>query len=127
MNLYQRVATANPSGARNVIQKYGYEIRTKNLSQALRMLVGAEGEPALRDIVAIHPDKDLILECYGDVKKDDHKHDDCKCKEANKHEQGYLNAAGQLTEAQKETQLTNTFLIVSAVMILGALIIRNNK
>lgn len=125
MNLYQRVATANPSGARSVIHKYGYEIRTKNLSQALRMLVGAEGEPALRDIVAIHPDKDLILECYADTKKADHKDDDCKCKD--KQEQNYLNAAGQLTEAQKQTQLTNTFLIVSAVMILGALIIRNNK
>ena len=125
MNLYQRVATANPSGARNIIHKYGYEIRTNNLPQALRMLVGAEGEPALRDIANIHPDKELILECFAEAKKADHKDDDCKCKD--KHEHSYMNATGQLTQAQKETQLTNTFLIVSAVMILGALIIRNNQ
>jgi hypothetical protein len=93
------------------------------------MLVKAEGEPALRSIVEIHPDKDLILECYKEElapQKPD-KHDDCECNKSKKDNSNkeYLNAVGQMTEAQKQAQLTNTFLVVSAVMILGALIIRH--
>jgi len=135
MNLYQRIALANPQGAREVIKSYGYDIRTSNLPQALRMLVGAEGETALRSIVNIHPDKEIILECFAkddtDISKPSkHDHDDCECKKAKSQssmESSYLNAVGNMTEAQKQTQLTNTFLIVSAVMVLGALIIRNQK
>lgn len=119
-SLYTRVAASNPSGAKAVIKRYGYEIRTNNLAQALKQLVAAEGEPALRSIVDIHPDKEIILECYAPAK------DDCDCKEKDKSsERDYLNAVGKMTDAQRENQLTNTFLIVSAVMVLGALIIRN--
>ena len=123
MNLYERVAKANPSGAKAIIKSYGYEIRTNNLAQALKQLVAAEGEPALRSIVDIHPDKEIILECYASNKQDD-----CGCKDKHQDksiEKDYMNAVGQMTAAQKENQLTNTFLIVSAVMVLGALIIRN--
>jgi hypothetical protein len=122
MNLYQRVALANPQGARNVIKSYGYEIRTNNLPNALRMLVSAEGEPALRSIVDIHPDKDLILECY----QKEEKKEDCKCKDGHSNmDAHFYNAAGTITEAQKQSELTKTFLIVSTVLILGSLIIKN--
>jgi hypothetical protein len=134
MNLYQRIALANPQGAREVIKSYGYDIRTSNLPQALRMLVGAEGENALRSIVNIHPDKEIILECFAKndidmTKATKHDHDDCGCNKTKSQpmESSYLNAVGNVTEAQKQTQLTNTFLIVSAIMVLGALIIKNQK
>lgn len=124
MNLYQRVAIANPREAKSVINKFGYEIRTNNLPQALRMLVSAEGEPALRAIVDIHPDKDLILECYAEDKTAIQK--DASTNLSNPHYDMYLNAAGQqITEAQKTTQLTNTFLIASTLIILTALILKN--
>jgi hypothetical protein len=131
MNLYQRVALANPKGAREVIKSYGYDIRTNNLPNALRMLVSAEGEPALRSIVNIHPDKEIILECFG-KQGEEHKHEDCKCKDKHKEDNKdkmsmdahYLNAAGYITEAQKQSDLTKTFLIVASVMILGSLIIK---
>jgi hypothetical protein len=125
MSLYTRVASSNPSGAKAVIKSYGYDLRTNNLPHALKQLVAAEGEPALRSIVDIHPDKEIILECYAPSKED------CGCKETEKHKDTdthFLNAVGQvsqMTQAQKENQLTNTFLIVSAVMVLGALIIKN--
>jgi hypothetical protein len=119
MNLYQRIAIANPQGAKNVIRNFGYEIRTNDLPQALRLLVKQEGEPALRAIVDIHPDKDLILECY----QDNGKASNAIEKTSN---DLYLNAVGtQLTQAQKETQLTNTFLIASTFIILTALILKN--
>jgi hypothetical protein len=124
MNLYQRVASANPKGAKGVINQFGYEVRTNNLPQALKMLVSAEGEPALRAIVDIHPDKDLILECYAEdksaIKKDDN------ASSSRNNNELYFNAVGQqMTEAQKSTQLTNTFLIASTFIILTALILKN--
>jgi hypothetical protein len=91
------------------------------------LLVANEGEEALRAVVEIHPDKDLILECYQENKTT--KKEDCGCKDKHdKKEEGnmYLNAVGQMTEAQKQTQLTNTFLIAASILILGALIIKNN-
>lgn len=130
MNLYQRVALANPKGAREVISSYGYEIRTNDLSRALKLLVSNEGEQALRSIVGIHPDKEIILECFGSVEKPHQHEDDCDCKKNKQTEisenyaNSYMNAVGKMTEAQKESQLTNSFLMVSAVLILGALLIR---
>ena len=127
MNLYQRVALSNPNAAKGIIKNFGYEIRTNNLAHALRLLVANEGEEALRAVVEIHPDKDLILECYQENKTT--KKEDCGCKDKHdKKEEGnmYLNAVGQMTEAQKQTQLTNTFLIAASILILGALIIKNN-
>jgi hypothetical protein len=130
MNLYQRIALANPPAAKAVIQNFGYEIRTNNLPQALRMLVANEGEEALRAIVDIHPDKDLILECYEE-KMSGKKEEDCKCKDKHNHSHKnemdvmYANATGQLTEAQKQAHLTTTFLIAASILILGALLIKN--
>jgi len=129
MNLYQRVALSNPTAAKGVINNFGYDIRTNNLAHALRLLVANEGEEALRQIVEIHPDKDLILECYQETKMGK-KEGDCGCKDKHhKHEEHkdlmYANATGQLTEAQKQTQLTNTFLIAASILILGALLIKN--
>ena len=131
MNLYQRVALANPAASKAVIKNFGYEIRTNNLPHALRMLVANEGEEALKAIVEIHPDKELILECYQE-KVSGKKEEDCGCK-GKKHEHDhkheaetlYANAAGQITEAQKQAHLTTTFLIASSILILGALLVKN--
>lgn len=128
MNLYQRVALSNPTAAKGVIKNFGYDIRTNNLAHALRLLVANEGEEALRAVVAIHPDKDLILECYQENKTT--KKEDCGCndkhgKKDDSKDLLYYNAAGQMTEAQKQAQLTNTFLIAASILILGALLIKN--
>ena len=122
MNLYQIVAIANPKEAKSVINQFGYEIRTNNLPQALRMLVSSEGEPALRAIVNIHPDKDLILECFAEDKSSIRKDEN---QSSTSNSDVFLNVVGQqLTEAQKSTQLTNTFLIASTLIILTALILK---
>lgn len=124
MNLYQRVAQGNPQGAKSVIKQFGYEIRTNNLPQALKMLVSKEGEPALRAIVNMHPDKDVILECCAESKAVLEKGDSYNSMSGQN--DMYYNAVGQqLTEAQKSTQITNTFLIASTFIILTALILKN--
>jgi hypothetical protein len=86
------------------------------------MLVSSEGEPALRAIVNIHPDKDLILECFAEDKSSIRKDEN---QSSNSNSDVFLNVVGQqLTEAQKSTQLTNTFLIASTLIILTALILK---
>lgn len=120
MNLYQRVASGNPSAAKSVINRFGYEIKTRDLAFALKQLVSAEGEPALRAIVEIHPDKEVILECFQPSAPD-------KVIATNDLNNSFLNAAGNMmmSEAQKQAQLTNTFLVASCILILGALILKN--
>jgi hypothetical protein len=66
MNLYSYVANNNPSMAKAICHKYGYKIsgvQTKDdLGSCLEQLVAKEGEPALKDIVTNHPDREIIIE-----------------------------------------------------------------
>lgn len=68
--LYKRIAEGNPVAAKQICTNYGYDmLGVKNVSDigiCLRQLVAAEGEKALRDIVKIHPDRDIILEVEKD-------------------------------------------------------------
>lgn len=121
--LYQRVASANPQAAAALIRNFGYELQTRNIAKGLYLLVQNEGEPALRAIVDIHPDKELILECLAPAPAV------AATEKNNTHEaMMFLNASGQisqLTEAQKNTQITNTFLIASTLIIITALILKH--
>jgi hypothetical protein len=55
--------------AKAICHKYGYKIsgvQSKNdLGLVLEQLVAKEGEPALKDIVHNHPDRDIIIEFEG--------------------------------------------------------------
>jgi len=71
--LYQYVAGENPQAAKAVILKYGYKVpqlrNARELGSLLQSLVGVEGEEAFRDIMEIHPDKDLIMEMFTPEEK----------------------------------------------------------
>lgn len=66
--LYQYVATSDPYAVRAICNKYGYSLANISpdddaaLAACLQQVVMENGQSALLDIVAIHPDKDLILE-----------------------------------------------------------------
>ena len=71
MDMYGYVAENNPSLAKAICHKYGYE--TVNVKSAgdlgicLQQVVAKEGEAALKDVVNNHPDKELIMEiCYSE-------------------------------------------------------------
>ncbi len=66
MTIYEYIARNNPSGAKRVIESFGYVVtQPKKMGDNLRMLVAQEGEPALKAVVDLHPDKDLIIEVFG--------------------------------------------------------------
>lgn len=132
MNIYEYIARSNPQGARMVIQQFGYRITdNRKMGDNLRMLVAQEGEPALREIAKLHPDRDLILEVFNEPKEEK----SCSCK--NKSE-NFLGADAtlssavlannqQLNQASDSTKLamqTNTMLFLATSLIIVAFIVK---
>ena len=127
MNFYEYIAKANPVGAKSVIQQFGYRVVDgRRMGENLRMLVAQEGEPALRAIAELHPDKDLILDVFAPKKED------CGCKKG----ESFLGADATLTSAvlnnnQQQVQSdstklalqTNAMLIVATIIIASAIIV----
>lgn len=68
-DLYNYVAANNPTGAKALLDKYGYDasqvVTVEALGSGLATMVKENGEPALRDLLAIHPDKDALLQEFG--------------------------------------------------------------
>lgn len=127
MNFYEYIAKTNPMGAKSVIQQFGYRVVDgRRMGDNLRMLVAQEGEPALRAIAELHPDKDLILEVFAPKKED------CGCNKKD----SFMGADGTLTSAvlnnnQQQMQSdstklalqTNAMLIVATIIIASAIIV----
>jgi hypothetical protein len=130
--MYEYIAINNPYGAMSVLKSYGLKIRDKrNLGSALRKLVAQEGEPALRKIADLHPDKELIMDVYSNADGG------CNCGCQNKSSMGQdlkYNFVGadastsvsnnQVSESTKLAMQTNAFLIVATIIIASAIITR---
>ena len=128
MNFYEYIAKTNPSGAKKVINEFGYRVVDgRRMGENLRMLVAQEGEPALRAIAEMHPDKELLLEVFAP------KDGDCGCK---KKGESFLGADGVLSSAvlsnnQQQAQSdstklamqTNAMLIAATIIIASAIIV----
>jgi len=69
--VYYYIADVNPDGAEAILSKYGVGMSdgsvpsTDVLASGLYQLVQTDGEPALIDIMSIHPDKPMILELFA--------------------------------------------------------------
>lgn len=121
MNFYEYIAKTNPMGSKKVIQQFGYRVVDgRRMGENLRMLVAQEGEPALRAIAELHPDKDLILEVFAP------KNDDCGCKKT----ESFLGADATLTSAvlgnnqqQMQSDSTKLAMQTNAMLIAGTIII----
>jgi hypothetical protein len=71
MNLYLYIAENNPDAAYEICKKYGYfNINSiEELSNALQSIVAEHGQDSLKEILEIHPEKEVILEVFDDKKK----------------------------------------------------------
>jgi hypothetical protein len=129
MNFYEYIAKTNPSGAKKVINEFGYRVVDgRRMGENLRMLVAQEGEPALRAIAEMHPDKELLLEVFAP------KDGECGCK---KKGESFMGADGVLSSAvlsnnqQQQVQSdstklamqTNAMLIAATIIIAAAIIV----
>jgi hypothetical protein len=146
MNVYEYVAESNPQGAEQIMNSFNYDAIDCS-DMGLSQLVDKVGESALIKVMENHPDKDIILEIFS--KKEDSMGgscgcDSCKNRNHNGEHLNYLNATGSsavapapervntLNEANNSmanTHLlanqTNVILVVSALFIATALILKN--
>jgi len=122
MDVYKYVAESNPVVAQNIIESFGYEHANTD-DMGLSQLVAKVGEPALKKIMDSHPDKDIILEMFSEKPK-------CNCG-CETRKETFLNVSGSETSSDKQNntativaQQTNAMLLVSALFIFTALILK---
>lgn len=80
-NRIDYIVFQRPFEASKILESYGYEAPSKvdELAKAVRILVKRKGEPVVKDLISIHPEKKIILEVSG------HKSDEsnfCGCHSA---------------------------------------------
>jgi hypothetical protein len=68
MSLYKHIAQANPDGCYMVLHKYGYANSDLNsiddVAYVCQTMVACEGENAFKDLLKLHPDRDVIIEDF---------------------------------------------------------------
>jgi hypothetical protein len=138
MNVYKYVAESNPNGAVQIINSFGYDVaNTSDLGRSLSELVAEVGEPAFKKVIDLHPDKDVILELYSNEVKEKNvcTCDRCKVRGNQDEYLQYLNisGSGKFADEKPSTSTTNThllanqtnvILVVSALFIATALILK---
>lgn len=141
MNVYEYVAESSPRVAEQIMNSFNYDV-INTPDMGLNQLVDKVGEPALKKIMENHPDKDIILEMFSKTQED--KEIVCECgacrnRVRNNEHLNYLNFAGNESApkvAEKNTSdsttnthllanQTNVILVVSALFIATALILKN--
>ena len=129
MSMYQHVAECNPDGSYLVLHKFGYADQPINsiddIAYHLQNMVASEGEPALKEILKIHPDRDVIIEHYQSTQKKEQPkaevlfHDGCGCDDCKK--KAMKNATGDAPKGVTLSQ-TNLFILLGAVLVTVAII-----
>lgn len=65
-DLYNYVAANSPNDAKAVLDKYGYDASSVDtvevLGAGLATMVKENGEPALKSLLAIHPDREVLVQ-----------------------------------------------------------------
>jgi hypothetical protein len=147
MNVYEYVADSNPRMAEQIMNSFNYDV-INSPDMGLSQLVDKVGELALTKVMENHPDKEIILELFSkkEDKKEDNNGGSCGCDSCrNKNRHGnenehlnYLNATGNgkvapapvlpTNDSTTNTHLlanqTNVILVVSALFIATALILK---
>lgn len=72
-NRIDYIVLQKPSEAAKIVEKYGYEAPAKvdELVKAVKLLVKKKGEPVIKELINIHPEKKLILEVSGHKSNED--------------------------------------------------------
>ena len=123
MKVYTYIVECNPDEAYEICKKYGFfNIESKEeMADCLETIVGKEGEDAFKEVMDLHPDKEVIVELFS-KKKDEPTPQPAPAPvmvEAPKQvsADGSLNATGSGLVNQ-----TNTYILVAALIISVAII-----
>ncbi len=124
MSVYKYIAELNPDAAYEICKKYGFfKISdTSELAQQLESIVARGGEDSLKDVMSVHPDREVILEIFekkSDLDKPNTKQD-CGCKNSSfQHRRRFFAGADGKTTT---TTQTNTYILIGALMVSLAII-----
>lgn len=129
INIYEYIAANDTYAAKVVCNKYGYSLQgaetPAQIGYCLEQLVAAEGEAAFRDIVALHPDKGLLVDLYGTpVQQSASEGCGCKKKSESKTIEAMVHSAQQNTG--HTLHQGNTFLFAGVLILAVALIACKN-
>ena len=66
MDVFKYIAESNPNEAYQICQQHGvYEIQSpEDLPMYLQAIVAEKGEMAFKQVMDLHPDREVILELY---------------------------------------------------------------
>lgn len=128
MNVYQYIAEANPEGAYEICKKYGFfQIAdSQEMGDCLERIVAQEGEGALTEVMALHPDKEVLFELF-DKKKEEPKKLVGEVGDAERRimRRMSMNARNNMMNANGAQNLpnqTNTYILVAALIVSVAII-----
>lgn len=124
LTVYDYIAQNDPMTAKMICEHFGYSVSDPSImGDNLKTLVNEEGEEAIRVIMDNHPDKDFILEYFGEKKKK--KKEGCGCKKKAL-DSSYHNASGRSADSTIVATNTNTIIFASALFLAVAIIFKNN-
>ena len=116
MKVYNYIAETNPDEAFEICKKYGFfRIEdTAEMAMCLERIVASEGEPAFKEIMCLHPDKDALIELFGREKK----------KNADGEPAAVATSANNTNTQGSGIQVnqTNAFILAGAVLIAFAIL-----
>lgn len=153
MDVYEYIAHENPDMAIAVLAKYGHTVSnvkdSSDLAGLLKEFVKIHGEDGLKSLLAVHPDKEIILGTFqenGTLELQRLRAADATtstaapCTGCNKLEkmalaQAVNNSTSVSQQASQSSQAgnlpafftqTNTFLIIGSLVIAAAIILKKN-
>ena len=119
MNVFQNIAYSNSDSALKICNKYGYyQIQSEEeLANCLQNIVAVKGESALKEIMEIHPDKDVIIELFETKQEkkepmETENKKECSCM-ANADGNAIANQSGVSGIASQ----TNLLILVAAIIV----------
>jgi len=138
------IALTNTDQAANICEKYGYGVDANNPQHVSDTLVGIISEnemPVLKEILSIHPDKDVIVEMFGTPRGNNRLNACGACNPIQNYDRyqsfygigGSPGATGSSWSGEKHlmpsmiSMQTNTILIVGIVVIGAALIFKHKN
>lgn len=107
-NRIEFIVHGNPEGARRIISKYGFRASNdkRELSRVMKQLVREKGKPVIKELLLIHPEKEIILKAAG---YDSNELNYCGCKHSSfmpeMSVEGILALAATLTDDQLKKAL----------------------
>lgn len=131
--VYDYIAENNPRQAKQLCESFGYTITNpRQMSENLKVLINNEGEHALKSLMDLHPDKEILIDYFGVKKKSEGCGCGCKSKATHTSSyaplEAYLNASGrQESDAKTLATNTNTIIFASALVLAVAIIFKNDK